>query len=96
MQETSAQAYGRALAVWGQWLRLYRHARAPRALQTALICSEIAAEKLVNWRAELKLNRSAGRAAQEEQAERRALALNEVLREIKDDERVLRAMRVTV
>jgi hypothetical protein len=96
MQETSSQAYGRALSVWGQWLRQYRRTRAPRALQTALVCSEIAAEKLVVWRAELKLNRSAGRAAREEQAERHALALDAVLREIRDDERVLRAVRLTV
>jgi hypothetical protein len=55
------------LTVWGQWLRQYRHTRAPRSLQTALICREIAAEKLAIWHADLKLIQSA---MQTERAER--------------------------
>ena len=49
----------RALIVWGQWLRHWCRTRDPRALRTALICEQIAAEKLAVWHGELKLHRSA-------------------------------------
>ncbi len=87
--QTTAQVYGRALTVWGQWLRQYRHTRAPRALQTALACREIAAEKLIVWHADLKLIQSA---MQTERAERVALtelSLDKIRCEIEGDELAL-------
>jgi hypothetical protein len=84
--ETSAQAFGRALAVWGQWLHQWRHTRAPSALQMALACREIAAEKLAIWHTDLRLSRSAMRAE---------LALDKMMREIRHDERALRATGLT-
>ena len=89
--ETSAQAYGRALTVWGQWLRQYRHTRTPRALQTALTCREIAAEKLVIWHADLKLIQSAMQTERAERVARTELSLDEIRREIESEERVLGA-----
>ena len=97
MQETSAQAYGRALVVWGQWLRHWRRTHDPRALRTALVCQQIAAEKLAVWQAELKLSQSALLAAHEARAARTVLGLDKVvLREIRRDEQaLLRALRLT-
>jgi hypothetical protein len=90
MQETSAQAYGRALAVWGQWLRHWRRTRDPRVLRTALVCRQIAAEKLAVWQAELKLSQSALLAAHERRAARTVLGLDKVvLSEIRRDEQAL-------
>jgi hypothetical protein len=89
--QSSAQAYGRALTVWGQWLRQYRHTRAPRALQTALACREIAAEKLVIWHADLKLIQSAMQAERAERVACTELSLDKIRREIEGDEEVLRA-----
>ena len=66
MQETSAQTYGRALEVWSQWLRQWRHTRDLRALQAALTCREIAAEKLTIWHAELRVSQSAMQAERTE------------------------------
>ena len=59
VQETRAQAYARALEVWGQWLRHWRRTGAPRALHATLICKEIASERFAAWRAELRAERSA-------------------------------------
>jgi hypothetical protein len=94
MQETPAQAYGRALVVWGQWLRQWRLTRSPRALLTALICEQIAAEKLADWHGDLKLNRSAIRAARAERAAREELCLHKIMRQIRRDERELRATQM--
>lgn len=94
MQKTPAQAYGHALAVWGQWLRQWRLTRSPRALHTALICEQIAAEKLADWHGELKLNRSAIRAARAERAAREELSLHKIMRQIRRDERELRATQM--
>jgi hypothetical protein len=96
MQETTAKAYGRALAVWGQWLRHWRLTRDPRHLRAVLVYRQIAAEKLAVWQAELKLSRSAILAAREERVARTELALNTLLRQIRRDERVLRATRLTL
>ncbi len=89
--QTSAQAYGRALTVWGHWLRQFRHTRAPRALQTALVCREIAAEKLVMWHADLKSIQSAMQTERTERAARTELSLDKIRREIEGDEQELRA-----
>ncbi len=89
--QSSAQAYGRALTVWGQWLRQYRHTHAPRALQTALACREIAAEKLIIWHADLKLIQSAMQAERAERVARTELSLDQIRREIEGDKQVLRA-----
>ena len=94
LQETSAQAYGRALIVWGQWLRHWCRTRDPRALRTALTCEQIAAEKLVVWHGDLKLHRSALRAARAERVAREELSLHKIMRQIRRDQRVLRAMQV--
>jgi hypothetical protein len=51
MAETSAQAYARAHAVWRQWLRHWHLTGKPRALRTALVCGQIAEEKLAAWQA---------------------------------------------
>ena len=83
--------YGRALTVWGHWLRQFRHTRAPRALQTALTCREIAAEKLVMWHADLKSIQSAMQIERTERAARTELSLDEIRREIEGDEQELRA-----
>ena len=93
MQETSAQAYGRALAAWSQWLRHWCHTREPHALRTALVCKQIAVEKLAVWQAELAASRPAVRAARTERAARTDLSLETILREIRRDERGLRAVR---
>jgi hypothetical protein len=84
--QPSAQVYGRALTVWGQRLRQYRHTRVPRALQTALACREIATEKLVIRRADLKLIQSAMQAERAERVARTELSLDKILR----DESMLR------
>lgn len=88
--QTSEHAYGRALAVWGQWLRLYRDTRTPRALQVALICREIAAEKLAIWHADLKSIQSALQADRAERAARSELSLDKIRQEFQSDERMLR------
>ena len=88
--QPAAQAYGRALAVWGQWLRQYRHTRAPRALQTALACREIAAEKLGIWHVALKSNQSILQADRAERVARSELLLDEIRQEIRNDEQMLR------
>lgn len=87
--QSSAQAYGRALTVWGQWPRQYRLTRAPRILQTALACREIAAERLVIWHADLQLIQSAMQAERAERVARTELSLDKIRREIEDDEQVL-------
>jgi len=51
MTETSAQAYARAHAVWRQWLKHWHLTGDPRALRTALVCGQIAEEKLAAWQA---------------------------------------------
>ena len=94
LQETSAQAYGRALAVRCQWLRQWRLTGSSRARQTALICEQIAAEKRAVWHGELKLHRSAIWAARVERAAREELSLHKIMRQIRQDERVLRATQV--
>ena len=88
--QPAAQAYGRALSVWGQWLRQYRHTRAPRALQTALACREIAAEKLDIWHVALKSNQSVLQADRAERVARSELLLDEIRQEIRSDEQMLR------
>ena len=90
MKTPNAQAYARALMMWGQWLRHWRLTRDPRALRTTLACKLIAAEKLAIWRAELALYRSVW-AARAERAAREEFSLHKVLRQIRRDERVLRA-----
>jgi len=40
------EAYARAHAVWRQWLRHWHLTGKPRALRTALVCGQIAEEKL--------------------------------------------------
>lgn len=92
--ETNAQAYGRALAVRCQWLHQWRLTRSSRALQTALICEQIAVEKRAVWHGELKLHRSAIWAARAERAAREELSLHKIMRQIRQDERVLRAVQV--
>ena len=94
MQETSAHAYGRALAVWGQWLCHWRLTREPRHLRTALACRQIAAEKLAVWHSDLKLNPSGIRAARAERAAREEMSLHKIIRQIRHDERKLHAMQV--
>ena len=94
LQETSAQAYGRALAVRCQWLHQWRLTGSSRARQTALICEQIAAEKRAVWHGELKLHRSAIWAARVERAAREELSLHKIMRQIRQDERVLRATQV--
>jgi hypothetical protein len=59
VQETRAQAYARALEVWGQWLRQWRRTGTPRALHATLACKQIASERFAAWRAELRADRSA-------------------------------------
>jgi hypothetical protein len=88
--QPSAQAYGRALTVWGQWLRQYRHTRSPRALQTALACREIAAEKLGIWHADLKSIHSVLQADRAERVARSELFLDQIRQEIRSDEQMLR------
>jgi hypothetical protein len=55
-----------------------------------LACKLIAAEKLAIWQAELGLKRSVW-AARAERAAREELSLHKVLRQIRRDERALRA-----
>jgi hypothetical protein len=90
METPSAHAYARALQSWGQWLRHWCLTRDPRALRTAFTCKEIAAEKLAIWQAELALRRSVW-AARAERAAREEFSLHKLLRQIRRDERVLRA-----
>lgn len=90
MQTPSLQAYARALQIWGQWLRHWCLTRDPRALRTTLACKLIAAEKLAIWQAELALRRSVW-AARAERAAREEFSLHKLLRQIRRDERVLRA-----
>ena len=63
MTQMPAQAYARADAVWNQWLQHWHRTGKPRALRTALVCRQIAEEKLAAWQADLPLNRTAYRAA---------------------------------
>jgi hypothetical protein len=63
MTETSARAYARANAVWSQWLEHRHRTGKPRALRTALVCRQIAEEKLAALQADLPLSRTAYRAA---------------------------------
>jgi hypothetical protein len=51
MTEMPAQAYARARAVWRQWLKHWHLTGDPRALRTALVCGQIAEEKLAAWQA---------------------------------------------
>jgi hypothetical protein len=51
MTEMPAQAYARAHAVWRQWLKHWHLTGDPRALRTALVCGQIAEEKLAAWQA---------------------------------------------
>jgi hypothetical protein len=90
MKTPSAHAYVRALQVWGLWLRHWRLTHDPRALRTTLACKLIAAEKLAVWQAELGLRRSVW-AARAERAAREEFSIHKVLRQIRRDERVLRA-----
>ncbi len=83
-QATCAQAYARALDVWGQWLRQWRRTGAPRALQTTLICKQIASEKFGVWKAELRTGRSSRQAMR---AARTELSLDKMLHQIRRDER---------
>ena len=57
MTETSAQAYARAHAVWRQWLKHWHLTGDPRALRTALVCGQIAEEKLAAWQARAMVER---------------------------------------
>ena len=86
VQETRAQAYARALEAWGQWLRQWRRTGAPRALHATLICKQIASEKFAAWRAELRADRSARHAMR---ATRNALAMDQMLAQIRHDEQAL-------
>jgi hypothetical protein len=90
MKTPSAHAYVRALMIWGQWLRHWRLTRDPRALRTTLACKLIAAEKFAIWQAEVGVSRSVW-AARAERAAREELSIHRVLRQIRRDERVLRA-----
>ncbi len=90
MPTPSAHAYARAVLIWSQWLRHWRRTHDTRALRTSLACKLIAAEKLAIWQAELGLSRSVW-AARAERAAREAFSLHKVLRQIRRDERVLRA-----
>jgi hypothetical protein len=74
--ETCAQAYARALDVWGQWLRQWRRTGAPRSLQATLICKQIASEKFGAWKAELRTGRSSRQAMR---AARTELSLDKML-----------------
>ncbi len=94
MHQTSAQAYGRALTVWGQWLRHWGRTSDPRALGPVYVCESIAAEKLAVWQAELKSRQSALLAAREERAARTELAVDKILREIRRDGRALRTTQL--
>src|SRR4051812_36390889 len=90
MKTPSAHAYVRALQGWRLWLRHWRLTRDPRALRTTLACKLIAAEKLAIWQAELGLRRSVW-AARAERAAREEFSIHRVLRQIRRDERELRA-----
>jgi hypothetical protein len=83
VQETRAQAYARALEVWGQWLRQWRRTGAPRALHATLACKQIATERFAAWRAELRADRSA---RQSMRAARSELVLDQMLVQIRRDE----------
>jgi hypothetical protein len=84
----SAQAYGRAVDVWGQWLRHWRLTRDGRALRAAFACEWIAKEKFAIWQAELKVNPSVW-GAHAERAAREQLAVHKVMRQIRRDQRLL-------
>ena len=49
VQETRAQAYARALEVWGQWLRQWRRTGTPRALHATLACKR-GGDRVGAWR----------------------------------------------
>jgi hypothetical protein len=70
VQETRAQAYARALEVWGQWQRHWRRTGAPRALRASLICKQIASERFAAWRAELRTERLARQSIRAARTER--------------------------
>ena len=57
MMELPAQAYARAHAVWRQWLKHWHLTGDPRALRTALVCGQIAEEKLAAWQAGVQPSR---------------------------------------
>jgi hypothetical protein len=84
----SAEAYGRAVEVWGQWLRHWHLTRDGRALRTALACEWIAKEKFAVWQAELKVSPSVW-GAHAERAAREQLAVHKVMRQIRRDQRLL-------
>jgi hypothetical protein len=84
----SAQAYGRAVEAWGQWLHHWRRTRDGRALRTALACEWIAKERFAVWQAELKVNHSVW-GAHAERAAREQLAVHKVMRQIRRDQRRL-------
>jgi hypothetical protein len=88
VQETRAQAYARALEVWGQWLRQWRRTWGPRALHATLASKQIAAEKFAAWRAELQADRSARHAMR---AVRTELALDQTLAQIRRDEQAIKS-----
>jgi hypothetical protein len=90
VQETRAQAYARALDVWGQWLRQWRRTGAPRALHAALTCKQIASERLAAWRAELRADRSARQSMRVARTER---ALDQMLVQIRRDEEAIESAR---
>ena len=90
VQETRAQAYARALEVWGQWLRQWRRTGAPRALHATLACKQIASERFASWRAELRADRSA---RQSMRAARTELALDQMLVQIRRDEEAVELAR---
>jgi hypothetical protein len=84
----SAEAYGRAVEVWGQWLRHWHLTRDGRALRTTLACEWIAKEKFAVWQAELKVSPSVW-GAHAERAAREQLAVHKVMRQIRRDQRLL-------
>ena len=86
VQETRAQAYARALEVWGQWLRQWRRTGAPRALHAALTCKQISSERFAAWRAELRADRSARQSMRVARTER---ALDQMLVQIRRDEEAI-------
>ena len=90
VQETRAQAYARALEVWGQWLRQWRRTGAPRALHAALTCKQISSERFAAWRAELRADRSARQSMRVARTER---ALDQMLVQIRRDEEAIESAR---
>ncbi|MGA9011532.1 MAG: hypothetical protein WB509_03485 [Acetobacteraceae bacterium] len=90
VQETRAQAYARSLEVWGQWLRQWRRTGAPRSLHVALACKQIASERFGAWRAELRADRSARQSMRAARTER---VLDQMLVQIRDDEKAIELAR---